>query len=102
MRMRIEYADESLRRAATEREFRPTKWGPELLKAYRKKIYFLAQATDDRDLYNYRALHFEKLSGDRKGTSSIRLNSQYRLILRFRTDADGRTVIILELSDHYK
>ena len=99
--MRIEFADETLRKAAEVAEFRPKKWGPDLLKAYRKKINYLANAVDDRDLRQMKSLHLEKLSGDRKGTSSIRLNNQYRLILNFRTDIDGRTVIVLELSDHY-
>ncbi|MDN6706345.1 type II toxin-antitoxin system RelE/ParE family toxin [Corynebacterium glyciniphilum] len=99
--MRIEYADDTLRRAAEERGFLPKQWGPELLKAYRKKVGFLAQANDDRDLYNYKALHLEKLSGDRRGTSSVRLNSQFRLILNFRTDPTGRTVIVLDVTNHY-
>lgn len=99
--MRIEYADDTLRRAAEERDFRPKKWGPELLKAYRKKIGFLSQATDERDLYNYKALRLEKLSANRRGTSSIRLNNQFRLILNFRTDPTGRTIIVLEVTNHY-
>lgn len=99
--MRIEFADEILRRTAEDPAYRPKRWGPALLKAYRKKIAFLAQALDDRDLRNYKALRLEKLSGDRQGTSSIRLNDQFRLILTFRTDPTGRTVIVLELVDYH-
>jgi len=33
------------------------------------------------DLYAFKSLHFEKLSGDRSGQRSLRLNRQWRLIV---------------------
>ncbi len=35
------------------------------------------------------------------GTSSIRLNKQFRLILKFATDNDGRVVIVIEMVDYH-
>ena len=48
-----------------------------------------------------RSLNLEKLKGDRTGQYSIRLNDQFRLILTFRTEDDGRVVVVLELVDYH-
>ena len=53
---------------------------------FRKRMWFLRQSADERDLYAMKSLHFEKLQGDRRHQRSIRLNDQYRLILAFETD----------------
>ena len=58
-------------------------------------------AEDERDLRALRSLHLEQLKGDRAGTSSIRLNKQFRLILKFATDNDGRVVIVIEMVDYH-
>lgn len=99
--MHIRFHTEELRRLAEEASYTPKRWSHELIKAYRKKIQILQNATDERDLYTLRSLRLEQLSGDRAGTSSIRLNNQYRLILKFTTEANGRTVIIIELVDYH-
>ena len=65
---------------------------------FRKKVGFIESVESELDLRNYRALHFEKLSGDRSGQHSIRLNDQWRLILRLERDDDGRLVVVVESS----
>lgn len=99
--MKIEYDDEELRRLAEEADFRPRQWGRDLVVAYRKKIQVLDSAKDERDLRAMRSLNLEKLKGDRTGHYSIRLNDQFRLILTFRTEDDGRVVVVLELVDYH-
>ncbi len=99
--MQIEYGDETLRRLAEDPDFAPRQWSRDLIRAYRKKIQLLGAAKDERDLRQLRGLRLKELSGKRAGTSSIRLNDQYRLVLRFRTDPEGRVVIVLELVDYH-
>ncbi len=99
--MRIEYDDEDLRRLAEDPDFKPPKWGRDVVVAYRKKMQILRAAQDERDLRSMRSLRLEALSGSRTGTSSIRLNDQFRLILTFHTDEDGRVVVVLELVDYH-
>jgi proteic killer suppression protein len=96
----VEYCDEVLRRLIEESDYRPKRWGVDVIRAYRKKIQLIRAATDERDLRAMRSLHLEQLSGDRQGTSSIRLNAQFRLILTFKTDG-GRVAVILELVDYH-
>lgn len=99
--MKIEYGDEELRRLAEEADFRPKKWGHDLVVAYRKKIQVLDSAMDERDLRAMRSLNLEKLKGDRAGQYSVRLNDQFRLILTFHTEDDGRVVVVLEVVDYH-
>ncbi|MDN6246656.1 MAG: type II toxin-antitoxin system RelE/ParE family toxin [Corynebacterium casei] len=99
--LRILFDDDELQRMANDPNFNSKKWSSDLVKAYRKKIQILTSATDERDLRALKSLHLEQLKGNRIGTSSIRLNKQYRLILQFKSDESGRTVIVIELVDYH-
>ncbi|AHI20652.1 MAG: type II toxin-antitoxin system RelE/ParE family toxin [Corynebacterium casei] len=99
--LRILFDDDELQRMANDPNFKSKKWSSDLVKAYRKKIQILTSATDERDLRALKSLHLEQLKGNRIGTSSIRLNKQYRLILQFKSDESGRTVIVIELVDYH-
>lgn len=99
--MRIVFEDDTLRQLSEDPDFKPKKWGRDVILAYRKKIQLVTAAQDERDLRAIKSLHLEKLEGDRVGTSSIRLNDKYRLILRFTTDNTGRTAVVLELVDYH-
>lgn len=99
--VRILFEDDELRRMAEDASYAPKRWGSNIVKAYRKKIQILAHAVDERDLRALRSLHLEQLKGDRAGTFSIRLNKQFRLILKFATDSDGRVVIVIEMVDYH-
>jgi proteic killer suppression protein len=99
--VRLEFADDRLRRLYVERGYAQKRFGPDVVKAFRAKVQLIAAATNEHDLRNLASLHLEQLKGDRRGTSSIRLNRQWRLVLRFRTDPDGRTAVILEITDYH-
>lgn len=99
--MRVEFEDDDLRRLYTDPGFRIARLGPEVTRAYRKRVALLVAVKDERDLYAMRSLHFEKLSGDRLGQRSIRLNRQWRLILRLEEDERGRLVIVVEIVDYH-
>lgn len=99
--MRIGFEDDDLQQLYTDPDVHEPRLGPDLTKQFRKKMGLLVAATDERDLYSLRGLHLEKLAGTRAGQHSIRLNDQFRLILRFETDDDGRIVIVVELTDYH-
>lgn len=99
--MRIVFENDDLRRLAEDVSYVPRHWGADIIKAYRKKIQVLLAATDERDLYAMRSFRLEQLKGNRAGTSSIRLNDQFRLIIKFETDDKGRMVIVIEMVDYH-
>lgn len=100
-RLRVVFEDVDLRRLAEDASYAPQRWGADIIKAYRKKIQVLRAATDERDLFAMRSLRLEQLKGNRAGTSSIRLNDQFRLIVKFETDDEGRMVIVIEMVDYH-
>ena len=99
--MRIEFADDNLRRLYEDRDFALPRFGPDVTKAFRKVVGRLVAAESERDLRNFRALRYKKLRGDREGQHSARLNDQWRLILRIETDRSGRLLIIIEIVDYH-
>jgi len=99
--MRLRFATPDLQRLFEDPSWKGHKYGRDLVRAYRKKVGFLVNAGDERDLWNYRALRFEKLHGDRAGQHSIRLNDQWRLILWLETDDEGRILVVVEIVDYH-
>lgn len=99
--MRLRFEDDELRRLYEDGDFVLPRLGPDVVKAFRKKVAFLEEAKSEIDLRAYKALHFEKLRGGRAGQHSIRLNRRWRLVVRLVTDADGRLIVIVEVVNHY-
>lgn len=98
--MNIEFVDENLETLLYDARF-TAGFPPEIVKAFRKRIQYIQAASDERDFYALKSLHYEKLKGKREGENSMRLNDQYRLILRIRVDEQNRTVVVLSIEDYH-
>jgi proteic killer suppression protein len=82
------------------------KSNPTLVKQYVKTVNKLFAINHIEDLYVLISLNYEKLSGDRIGQSSVRINDQFRLIFEeILSDTEPYQVIMLaleEISNHYQ
>lgn len=72
-----------------------------LVKAFRKRLQFIRAALDERAFYAMKSLHYEKLKVDLAGQRSMRLNDQWRLILRLEEDDTGKLVVIVSIADYH-
>ena len=58
------------------------------------------------DLFTFQSLNYEKLKGDKKGISSLRINDQYRLEFREIPSQSDQSIIeicsIVDITNHYK
>ncbi len=99
--MHVEFTSDELRRLYEDVSYKPSRFGNDVVKAYRKKVGLLVAANDERDLININSLHYKKLVGNRAGQHSIRLNNQWRLILNVITADDDKTMLILEIVDYH-
>ena len=99
MLMEVRFEDRKLERLETDPSF-SAGFAANLVKAFRNRMNFIRQAVDERALYAMKSWHFEKLSGNRAGQHSIRLNDQFRLIIRVERVA-VKTVVIVELVDYH-
>src|SRR5579872_2807969 len=98
--MEVDFEDESLRRLECEAAY-DGGYGREIARAFRKRMQVIRSAPDERDFYALKSLHFEKLQGNREGQCSMRLNQQWRLILRFEKRANGKVVVIISIADYH-
>lgn len=99
--MEVEFRDPRLALIETERAAE-TKLPLAVITSARRKLILIRAAPDERTMRNWRSLHYEQLSGNRKGERSIRLNDQWRMML----DVDGRSeparAVILAITNHYR
>lgn len=78
---------------------------PDVVKKYIKVVNILRNAGTVEDLFPFNSLNYKKLSGNKAGIESVRVNDQYRL--EFQTEKVEGTIVvticnILELSNHYQ
>jgi toxin HigB-1 len=99
--MRVRFTSGPLERLETDPGFSGGH-SAEIVRLYRKRMTYIRQAVDERDLYAMKSLHFEKLKGARSAERSIRLNDQWRLILRFEGEGSSKTVVIVSIEDYHQ
>ena len=81
---------------------------PQIVNGYLKCVKALLNTSRMEDLYQYRSLNYEKLKGDKKGLSSLRINDQYRLEFKEITNNMGEGFLLLDnhrslfFERHYK
>jgi proteic killer suppression protein len=76
-------------------------WESGIVKAFRKRMQQIRAAGDERDFYNLKSLHFEKLSGKRKHQYSMRLNDQWRLIVELEGSGESKKVVVICIEDYH-
>lgn len=98
--MEVKFEDLSLKRLEADQTY-TAGLDSALVKAYRKRLQFIRAAQDERAFYAMKSLHYEKLRGDRASQRSMRLNDQWRLILRVEEDDTGKLVVIISIADYH-
>ena len=87
----------------TDKEFRSN---PNLIKQFIKTINKLRSVNKVEELFQFAGLNYEKLKGNLKGFSSVRINKQYRLIFEEVTSNTEPFEVVLfkieEISKHYQ
>ena len=99
--MKIEFRDRRLAFIQTDRAAE-TGLPIAVIKSCREKLIVLAAAPDERTLWNWRSLRYEKLKAEREGYRAIRLNDQWRLIFELRKEESGaQTIIVVSVEDYH-
>ena len=78
---------------------------PQIIRKYIRVVDLMRDTDNVLGLMRYNSLNYEKLTGDKAGLSSVRVNDQYRIEFEERIN-DGETIAticnITDLSNHYK
>lgn len=98
--MRFRFCTKRLQRLYTEgRDIRHLP--ASVVEAFLEVMLVIEAAPDERTLYEFPSLRFEKLKGRRKGQRSLRLNDQFRLTLTVEQDEEGSYLLILGIEDYH-
>ena len=100
MAFEVSYRDESLEQL--ERDPQYTAGHSEaVVKAFRKRMWFIRNAVDERDLREAKGNHFEKLKGAREHQHAMRLNDQWRLIIEIEGKGTNKKLVVVGIEDYH-
>src|SRR3546814_16889943 len=92
--MEVAFEDPALQKLESDPAF-TAGFEAAIVKAFRKRMQLIRAAVDERTFYAMKSLHYEKLKGNRDGQRSMRLNDQWRLVLRLQEDEAGQPVFVV-------
>jgi proteic killer suppression protein len=99
--MKIQFSDsQGLSRYDTP-EASQIKLPVEVISTLRNKLHAIKSMTDERDLRNWKSLHYERLTGNLKGKRSIRLNKKWRLVFSIDNDTQPPVIQIESVEDYH-
>jgi len=100
MWMEVQFRDASLDRLETDGEFTGG-YQQSVVRSFRIRMEMIRAAEDERAFYALKSLHFEKLKGDRSHQHSMRLNSQWRLVVELVGEGRNKVVWIVGIEDYH-
>lgn len=100
MGFEVSYKDESHEKLERDPEYHGG-YSKAIVKAFRKRMWAIRNATDERDLFAMKSVRFERLKGNRKHQHSMRLNDQWRLILELKEEGNTKKIIIINIEDYH-
>jgi proteic killer suppression protein len=76
---------------------------PRVVDAFSEVVQYIEAALNEQDIRVMKGYRFEKLKGKRgkQGERSLRLNEQFRLIVKIQEDDEGRYIEILRIEDYH-
>lgn len=77
------------------------RYPPGIVDAFFDAIAMIDAVQDDKELLVFRGYHFEKLKGKLKAYHSLRLNKQYRLLVKLLEDGEGKYFEIADIDDYH-
>ena len=106
--MKIEFEKKYLRELyetgkTTDKKHR---FQPQVVNGYLKCVRILQKAIRIEDLFLIKSLNYEKLKGNKKGLSSVRINNKYRLefceIVNSSNIFEIEICSLIDITNHYK
>lgn len=100
MAFEVIHRDESLERLERDAKY-TAGYPPAIVKAFRKRMWIIRNAADERDLYEVKGNHCEKLKGKREHQHSMKLNDQWRLIIQLEGKGASKILAVIAIEDYH-
>jgi len=82
------------------------RYQPQIVHGYVKCIKYLIKVVRMEDLFLINSLNYKKLTGNKAGSSSVRINDQYRLefreIVNLNDIPEVEICSLIDITNHYK
>lgn len=81
------------------------RYQPQVIRKYAQRVETLQHAPNIEALYPLNSLHYEVLTGDKAGVSSIRIDNRYRLeftVSVYNGEPTMTLCCLSEISNHYR
>ena len=98
--MQLEFADKRLARLEADLRYDAGLSAP-VARSFRKVVNLIRNVLDERELYQFKSLRFEKLKGNRAHQRSLRLNDQFRLIVEVVESRPKNVLRIVSVEDYH-
>lgn len=98
--MEVEFGDTSLDRLESDAKY-DAGFSQSIVKAFRKRMQTIRNAPDERVFYGMKSIRFEEGRSDRGHQSSMKLNDQWRLALKFKGEGQNRVVLVVGIEDYH-
>lgn len=95
--MRLGFADARLELIETDR-FREVGLPDPVVVECRRRLNFIRQAVEERDLINWRSLRYEVLPGDDPELRWLRVTEQWRMLVRLKNTRMEVCVVVLDIA----
>lgn len=73
----------------------------EVERGFRKVIGLIRNAPNERALASLVGLKMEKLKGQRAHQRSLRINSQWRLVIELHGEGEDKVVMVMSVEDYH-
>lgn len=98
--MEVDFEDKTLAQMDADPQFTGGyDWA--IVRGFRKLMVLIRAARDERDFHALNSLRYEKLKHDLAGKHSMRINKQWRLILRIENSDSGKLVVVVSIMDYH-
>ncbi len=100
--MRVRHQDPELQRVEADPEYNG-RFDAAIARGFRKVMNLMRNVANETELYDFKSLHFEKLKGKRQRQCSLRINSQWRLIVEIERHPgkNNNLMIVIEIEDYH-
>lgn len=100
MSFEVSYKDAALERIERDAKY-TAGYSEGVVKAFRKLMWIIRNASDERDLREMKSARLEKLKGNRSHQHSMRLNDQWRLIIEISGKGRTKNLVIVGVEDYH-
>jgi toxin HigB-1 len=100
MAFEVSHKDATLEKLERDANF-TGEYSEAIVRAFRKRMWAIRNAVDERDFRTMKSTHFEKLKGERQHQHSMKLNDQWRLIIEITGKGTNKQLLIVKIEDYH-